>query len=68
MPCEYRAGQINNKPNVLEFANFQRYFCFSGCRNNDREKYAVMIQSIIGHHREMKNDAKKVPRHLGGAD
>jgi hypothetical protein len=31
-------------------------------------KYAVMIQSIIGHHREVKNDAKKVPRHLGGAD
>jgi hypothetical protein len=54
MLCEYCAGSINSKPKVLEFANFQQFFCFSGCRNNYREKYAVMIQSIIGHLREMK--------------
>ena len=27
MQCEYCGGPINSKPKVLEFANFQRFFC-----------------------------------------
>jgi DNA-binding Lrp family transcriptional regulator len=41
MQCEYCSGPINNKPKVLEFANFQRFFCCIGCKNNYREKYAL---------------------------
>ncbi len=61
MLCEYCRGPINSKPKVLEFANFQRFFCCIGCKNNYKEKYASrIIQSIIEHYREMKNDAKKL--------
>jgi DNA-binding Lrp family transcriptional regulator len=60
MQCEYCGGPINSKPKVLEFANFQRFFCCIGCRNNYREKYAGRIQSVVEHYREMKKDAKKV--------
>jgi DNA-binding Lrp family transcriptional regulator len=60
MLCEYCGGSINSKPKVLEFANFQRFFCCIGCKNNYREKHAGRIQSIVEHYREMKNDAKKL--------
>jgi DNA-binding Lrp family transcriptional regulator len=60
MQCEYCGGPINNKPKVLEFANFQRFFCCIGCKNHYREKYAGRIQSIVEHYREMQNDAKKL--------
>jgi DNA-binding Lrp family transcriptional regulator len=60
MQCEYCGGPINSKPKVLQFANFQRFFCCIGCKNNYREKHAGRIQSIIEHYREMKNDEKKM--------
>jgi DNA-binding Lrp family transcriptional regulator len=64
MQCEYCGGPINSKPKVLEFANFQRFFCCVGCRNNYREKHAGRIQSIVEQYREemnnKKNDAKKL--------
>jgi DNA-binding Lrp family transcriptional regulator len=63
MPCEYCGGPINGKPKVLEFANFQRFFCCVTCKNNYREKHAGRIQSIIERYREEmneKNDAKKL--------
>ena len=60
MLCEYCGGPINSKPKVLEFANFQRFFCCIGCKNNYREKHAGRIESIVEHYREMKNDAKKL--------
>ena len=63
MQCEYCGGPINSKPKVLEFANFQRFFCCIGCRNNYREKHAGRIQSIVEQYREEmieKNDAKKL--------
>jgi hypothetical protein len=31
MQCEYCGGPINSKPKVLEFANFQKFFCCIGC-------------------------------------
>ncbi|MDQ4016837.1 MAG: AsnC family transcriptional regulator, partial [Thermoproteota archaeon] len=34
MQCEYCGGPINSKPKVLEFANFQRFFCCIGCKNS----------------------------------
>ncbi len=59
MQCEYCGGPINSKPKVLEFANFQRFFCWIGCKNNYREKHAGRIQSIVEQdQRDAKTDEK----------
>jgi transposase-like protein len=60
MQCEYCGGPINGKPKVLEFANFQRFFCCIGCKNNYREKYGGRIQSIVEQYKEMQKEAKKL--------
>ncbi len=60
MQCEYCGGPINSKPKVLEFANFQRFFCCIGCKNNYREKHASRIQSIVEQYKEMQKEAKKI--------
>ena len=60
MECEYCGGPINGKPKVLEFANFQRFFCCIGCKNNYREKHAGRIQSIVEQYKEMQKEAKKI--------
>ena len=60
MQCEYCDGPINGKPKTLEFANFQRFFCCIGCKNNYREKYAGRIQSIVEQYKEMQKEAKKL--------
>jgi DNA-binding Lrp family transcriptional regulator len=60
MECEYCGGPINGKPKVLEFANFQRFFCCIGCKNNHREKHAGKIQSIVEQYKEMQKEAKKI--------
>jgi DNA-binding Lrp family transcriptional regulator len=59
MQCEYCGGPINGKPKVLEFANFQRFFCCIGCKNNYREKHAGRIQSIVEQYKERQKEAKK---------
>ena len=59
MQCEYCGGPINSKPKVLEFANFQRFFCCIGCKKNYREKHAGRIQSIVEQYKEMQKEAKK---------
>jgi DNA-binding Lrp family transcriptional regulator len=60
MQCEYCGGPINSKPKVLEFANFQRFFCCIGCKNSYREKHASRIQSLVEQYKEMQNEAKKI--------
>ena len=60
MQCEYCGGPIHAKPKVLEFANFHRFFCCIGCKNNYREKYAGRIQSIVEQYKEMQKEAKKL--------
>jgi DNA-binding Lrp family transcriptional regulator len=60
MQCEYCGGPINGKPKVLEFANFQRFFCYIGCKNNYREKYAGRIQSIVEQYKEIQKESKKL--------
>ena len=59
--CEYCGGPIHGKPKVLEFANFQRFFCCMGCKNHYREKHAGRIESIVEQYREMQKEAKKLP-------
>ena len=60
MQCEYCGGPIHAKPKVLEFANFQRFFCCIGCKNNYREKHAGRIQSIVEQYKEVQKEAKKL--------
>jgi DNA-binding Lrp family transcriptional regulator len=61
MQCEYCGGPINAKPKVIEFANFQRFFCCIGCKNHYREKHAGRIESIVEQYKEMRKEAKKLP-------
>ncbi len=60
MQCEYCGGPIHAKPKILEFANFQRFFCCAGCKNNYKEKHAGRIQSIVEQYKEMQKEAKKI--------
>ncbi|HEX6254087.1 MAG TPA: AsnC family transcriptional regulator [Nitrososphaera sp.] len=60
MQCEYCGGPIHAKPKVLEFANFQRFFCCAGCKNHYKEKYEGRIQSIVEQYKEMQKEAKKL--------
>lgn len=50
--CEFCGGPIHGAPKVLRFANLERFFCCTSCRNGYREKYAGRIQSLIEQHRK----------------
>jgi DNA-binding Lrp family transcriptional regulator len=58
MQCEYCGGPINSKPKVLEFANFQRFFCCIGCKNQYKEKHEGRIRSIVEQYKAMQKGAK----------
>jgi Lrp/AsnC family leucine-responsive transcriptional regulator len=60
MQCEYCGGPIHGKPKVLEFANFERFFCCTGCKNHYKEKHEGRIRSIIEQYKEMHKEAKKL--------
>ena len=60
MQCEYCGGLIHAKPKVLEFANFQRFFCCAGCKNHYKEKHEGRIRSIVEQYKEMQKEAKKL--------
>jgi DNA-binding Lrp family transcriptional regulator len=60
MQCEYCGGPIHDKPKVLEFANFQRFFCCMGCKTHYSEKHAGRIESIVEQYKEMQKDAKRL--------
>jgi transposase-like protein len=60
MQCEYCGGPTHAKPKVLEFANFQRFFCCAGCKNHYKEKHEGRIRSIVEQYKEMQKEAKKI--------
>lgn len=45
--CDLCDGQIGDKPHVLKFANFERFFCCNTCKTQYKEKNKGRIQSII---------------------
>ncbi|MDQ3909273.1 MAG: AsnC family transcriptional regulator [Thermoproteota archaeon] len=59
MQCEYCGGPIHAKPKILEFANFQSFFCCTGCKNHYKEKHEGRIQSIVEQYKEVQKEAKK---------
>lgn len=57
--CEFCGGPIHDKPRVLKFANFQRFFCCMSCKNGYREKHGGRIQSVVEKYRhEQKKKGK----------
>lgn len=47
MICDLCDGSIGEKPHVLKFASFERFFCCNTCKTQYREKNKRRIQSII---------------------
>ena len=45
--CNLCDGLIGDKPHVLKFANFERFFCCNTCKTQYKEKNSGRIQSII---------------------
>lgn len=46
MSCDYCEGPVEGKPNILKFANFERFFCCTSCRTLYKEKYKGRIASL----------------------
>lgn len=47
MKCDLCDETIGNKPHVLKFANFERFFCCNTCKTQYKEKNKGRIESII---------------------
>ena len=46
LDCEFCGGPISVEPHVFKFANFERFFCCTGCMSGYKQKYAGRIESI----------------------
>ena len=46
LDCEFCNGPISASPHVFKFANFERFFCCTGCMFGYKQKYAARIESI----------------------
>ncbi len=47
MKCDLCDGVIGDKPHILKFASFERFFCCNTCKTQFKEKNKGRIQSII---------------------
>lgn len=47
LDCEFCDGPITDRPHVFKFANYERFFCCTGCISGYKQKYAGRIESII---------------------
>ena len=46
LDCEFCKGPILSNPHVFKFANYERFFCCTGCMSGYKQKYAGRIESI----------------------
>jgi len=46
LDCEYCKGPIEGHPHIFRFANYERFFCCTGCMSGYKQKYAGRIESI----------------------
>ena len=46
LDCEFCKGPISASPHVYKFANYERFFCCTGCMSGYKKKYAGRIESI----------------------
>lgn len=56
LDCEFCKGHISADPHVFKFANFERFFCCTGCMSGYKQKYAGRIESI-----KRKYDGSYIP-------
>jgi DNA-binding Lrp family transcriptional regulator len=47
LDCEFCKGPIAGYLHVFKFANYERFFCCSGCMSGYKQKYAGRIESIV---------------------
>ena len=46
LDCEFCKGPIISHPHVFRFANYERFFCCTGCMSGYKQKYAGRTESI----------------------
>jgi DNA-binding Lrp family transcriptional regulator len=46
LDCEFCKGPVLGDPHVFRFANYERFFCCTGCMSGYKNKYAGRIESI----------------------
>ena len=46
LDCEFCKGPITSHPYVFRFANYERFFCCTGCMSGYKQKYSGRIESI----------------------
>lgn len=46
LSCDYCKGAVEGNPQILKFANFERFFCCTSCRSLYKEKYKGRIESL----------------------
>ena len=47
LDCEFCKGPIVGYLHVFKFANYERFFCCTGCMSGYKQKYAGRIESIV---------------------
>jgi DNA-binding Lrp family transcriptional regulator len=55
--CEFCKGPVLGNPHVYRFANYERFFCCTGCMSGYKKKYAGRIESIKRRFEEEKNSS-----------
>ena len=46
MSCDFCHGSIADDPQVLKFANYERFFCCATCKSEYKRKYGGRIEAI----------------------
>ena len=52
MNCDFCQGSIADDPQVLKFANYERFFCCATCKSEYKRKYGGRIEAIKKRHDE----------------
>ncbi|MGB8102411.1 MAG: winged helix-turn-helix transcriptional regulator [Nitrososphaeraceae archaeon] len=50
--CDFCHGSIADDPQVLKFANYERFFCCATCKSEYKRKYGGRIEAIKKRHEE----------------
>ncbi|HEY7733991.1 MAG TPA: AsnC family transcriptional regulator [Nitrososphaera sp.] len=51
LKCELCGGPIHDKPKILKFATFERFFCCTQCRAAYKEKHRGRIEMLEAKHK-----------------
>jgi DNA-binding Lrp family transcriptional regulator len=52
MSCDFCHGSIAGDPQVMKFANYERFFCCTSCKSEYKRKYGGRIDAIKKRHDE----------------